>query len=90
MSSGIFLIDKSQKLTMKGQSPLLASVPPATLSVIEALVVGMAAGPLPHLRICLTASRVLKNSSYSTSDGVLGGGLVGRLGRLLGLGYPYE
>lgn len=87
MSSGIFLIDKSQKLTMKGQSLLLASVPPATLSVIEALVVGMAAGPLPHLRVCLTASRLLKNSSYSTSDGVLGGGLVGRLGRL---GYPYE
>jgi hypothetical protein len=84
MSSGIFLIGKIQKLTMKGHAPLLASFPPATLSVIEALVVGMATGPLPHLRICLTASRVLKNSSYSTSDVVLGGGLVGRLG------YPYE
>jgi hypothetical protein len=35
-------------LTMKGQTPFLAAVPPASLSLANVRDVGTVSGPLPH------------------------------------------
>jgi hypothetical protein len=68
----IQLMIEINQLTMKGQAFFLASIPPAILSLIDALVVGKVVGPWPHAgaTLCFMSTSSTADCS-STCDNCL-------------------